>query len=217
MKDMKESLGDVRKADITHIRTPMLVYGARACEYGSSKYERANYMRPVESTRADFERLRSYLRAGLSHIQQTLDSMEAHQATDPNLTDDIGMRRAAYSEDIDPDTTGKVGPSKLPHLCGAVASLNMAITQATRAGLLPTDPGQPWVKVVVPVLVMSGEIDTKTRYAVYHGSQIVNGRAASWFPTHAQAARYARTLADGGAFVPTKRDPDCVYGVAEEV
>jgi hypothetical protein len=144
VKDMKESLSSTRKADLTHIRTPFMVYGSRACEYGSEKYERGNFLRPMPSQRENFLRLRAYLRAGVSHVMQVLDAMEAHQARDPQLEDVLGMQRAAYAEDTDEDTTGKVGPSGLPHLCGAVASLNMAITQATCAGLLPADPGQPW-------------------------------------------------------------------------
>lgn len=146
VSDMKEGLTSARKADITHIRTPFMVYGARACEYGSAKYERANYLRPTLCLREDFLRLRAYLRAAVSHIHQALDAMEAHQALDPRLEDEIGMRRAAYAEDFDEDTSGKAGPSGLPHLCGAVASLNMAITQATRAELIPADPGQPWAE-----------------------------------------------------------------------
>lgn len=144
VKDMKEALSSGRKPDITHIRTPLLVYGARACEYGSDRYERANYLRATDGTKADFLRLRAYLGAALRHVSAVVDSMEAHQAGDPQLDDVEGMKRAAYAEDTDAPPSGKVGPSLLPHLCGAVASLNMAITQATAAGLLPADPGQPW-------------------------------------------------------------------------
>ena len=146
LTDLKEGLSSNRKADTTHIRTPLLVYGARACEYGSAKYERANYLRPVGSTAGDFNRLRAYLRAAQSHITQVLDSMEMHQSQDPNLTDEAGMKRSAYCEDTDTKPGDKVGPSGLPHLCGAVASLMMGITQATTYGLLPADPGTPWVK-----------------------------------------------------------------------
>lgn len=143
-KDLKEALSGGRKADITHIRTPLLTYGARACEYGSEKYERANFLRETPGLKQDFERLRGYLRAALSHINTTLDSMEYHQANDPDLEDLEGMRAAAYCEDVDVKPNQPVVASRLPHLCGAVASLNMAITQATRCGLLPLDPGRPW-------------------------------------------------------------------------
>lgn len=148
LADMKEARTSARKADLTHLRTPFLTYGARACEYGGEKYERANYLRPTASITDDFARLRTYLRAGVAHTLAVLDAMELHQATDPRLADVEGMKRAAFCPDTDEDVTGKVGPSGLPHLCGAVASLNMAITQATRAGLLPADPGQPWKKRV---------------------------------------------------------------------
>jgi hypothetical protein len=144
LSDLKEGLSSARKADTTHMRTPFLVYGSRACEYGSAKYERANYLRPTGSVKKDFERLRAYLRAAESHIRTVLDAMELHQAQDPQLTDEAGMREAAYCKDTDTKPGDKVGPSGLPHLCGAVASLNMAITQAATYGLLPADPGQPW-------------------------------------------------------------------------
>ena len=152
LKDMKEGLSSTRKPDITHVRTPFMVYTSRPCEYGSSKYQRSNFARPVSATgygdmptREDFERLRSYLRAAQSHIAQVLDAMEYHQSLDPDLEDVDGMRRAAYAVDVDEDTTGKVGPSFLPHVAPACASLNMAVTQAVLSGLLPKDPGQPWV------------------------------------------------------------------------
>lgn len=144
--DQKESLSSGRKPDLTHMRVPTMVYNARACEYGVAKgYARGNFLRPTVSLREDFKRLRAYVAACLRHLGAITDAMEAHVALDPELVDDVGMMRAAYCSDEDQDLTGTVGPSGLPHLCGAVASLNMAVTQATRAGLLPADPGQPWV------------------------------------------------------------------------
>jgi hypothetical protein len=148
VKDLKESLSSGRKPDTTHVRTPLKVYTARGCEYGDrtqgGKYERANYLRPTGSVKGNFERLRGYLRAAVSHIEQTLDAMEMHQSTDPDLLDEDGMRTAAYAIDTDAKPGCPVGASHLPHLCGAAASLNMAITQAVTYGLLPADPGQPW-------------------------------------------------------------------------
>lgn len=143
--DQKEALTSARKPDVTHARTPLLVYNARACEYGCAKgYDRGNFLRRTATTSEDFKRLRAYLAAGLRHIMATLDQIERHQANDPHLVDIEGMKRAAYAPDTDPDPTGTVGPSGLPHLCGAAASLNMALAQAVDAGLLPADPGQPW-------------------------------------------------------------------------
>jgi hypothetical protein len=147
LADMKEGLSSGRKPDISHVRTPLMVYTARACEYGSAKYERANYLRPVGGPRADFERLRAYLRAAVGHTLATLDAMEAHQAQDPELNDVEGMRTAAFAVDNDAAPGATYPASGLPHLCGAAASLNMALTQAVAAGLLPADPGQPWRSV----------------------------------------------------------------------
>lgn len=150
-KDMKEGRRTGRKPDVTHIRRPLMVYGARACEYGNDKYERANYMRDaVDScgvpTPEDFESLREYLRACVDHVEKTLDSMEEYQAAAPELDDPVLMRRACYAADTDQTPGNPVPASGLPHLCGAVASLNMALKNATLCGLLPEDPGQPWRK-----------------------------------------------------------------------
>jgi hypothetical protein len=157
VKDLKEGLSSARKADVTQARGGIKRYLSRACEYGNAKYARANFLRPtveggkrggggaVEQTRADFERFRSYLRAASSHLDAVLDSMEYHQAIDNELVDADGMRRAAYAEDEDAKPGCPIGASGLPHVAHAVASLMMAIEQATLYGLLPHDPGQPWV------------------------------------------------------------------------
>ena len=144
LKDLKEALGARSKPDITHIRTPLMVYGSRACEYGNDKYERANYLRPVGSTKEAFERYRKYLRAGVSHLVAILDEMEWHQANDPDLQDEEGMKRAAFAADTDEGL--KFPASGLPHFAHAVASLNMCITQAVQAELLPPDPHKPWAE-----------------------------------------------------------------------
>ncbi len=151
MKDLKEGLSSSRKVDVTHVRSAIKRYIARACEWGSVRYERSNFLRRAAdslqepaSTRANFERLRGYLRAASSHIDATLDSMEAHQAIDPKLENAAGMKRAAYAEDTDAQPGCPHGHSGLPHLAGASASLMMAIEQATVYGLLPADPGRPW-------------------------------------------------------------------------
>lgn len=150
LKDVKEALSSARKADTTHVRRAFQIYTARPCEYGCDKYERANFMRmtgsspSTEPTKADFERFRAYLRAARDHIDETLESMERHQSQDPQLVDVEGLKRAAYAVDTDTKPGQKIGPSLLPHIAPACASLMMAITQATDCGLLPKDPGTPW-------------------------------------------------------------------------
>jgi hypothetical protein len=148
LKDLKEAMSGARKADTTHVRRSFQIYTARPCEYGSEKYERSNFMRRVsdgnQPAKADFERFRVYLRAARDHIDETLESMERHQAQDPQLVDVEGMKRAAYAVDTDAKPGQKIGASLLPHVAPACASLMMAITQATDCGLLPKDPGTPW-------------------------------------------------------------------------
>lgn len=147
MKDLKEALSTGRKADITHVRTGIMRYIARACEYGDAKYERANYLRYLPTFKEDFQRLRQYLRASANHILETLDSMEEHQSQDPELEDRAGMEMAAYAKDTDAKEDCPIGASGLPHLAHAAASLMMAIEQAIDCGLLPRDPGQPWAEL----------------------------------------------------------------------
>lgn len=150
LKDMKASLSSSYKPDITHVRSAFLAYTARPSEYGEDKYERANYQRSVAPegsagpTAADVKRFRAYLRAAAGHIFQVLDALEKHQANDPNFEDVEGFKKAAYAIDTDTKVGDKVGPSLLPHVAPACASLNMAITQAVNCGLLPADPGTPW-------------------------------------------------------------------------
>lgn len=151
MKDLKAALNSGIKPDISHVRTPLMVYTARACEYGNDKYQRANYARPAGTTADDFRRLRTYLRAAVGHIIATLDAMEMHQSLDPDLENAEGMKAAAYAPDLDATPGAKVGASCLPHVAHAAASMNMALTQATMYGLLPADPGQPWKSVPVAV------------------------------------------------------------------
>jgi hypothetical protein len=148
VKDLKEALSTARKPDTTHVRGTIRRYIARACEYGSAKYQRANFLRPVGLESGgfaeDFERLRQYLRAAVDHLEATLDAMEYHQSLDPLLEDDEGMILAAYAEDTDAKEGCPVGASGLPHLAHGAASLMMALEQAADAGLLPRDPGTPW-------------------------------------------------------------------------
>ncbi len=153
LKDLKEGLSSTRKPDLTHVRTPFMVYTARACELGNVRYCRSNFLRTVNPLgqtgipcKEDFNRYRSYLRACLSHVALTLDAMEAHQANDPDLLDVEGMKTAAYAADTDVSPESKIGASGLPHVSPACSSLMMAISQAVQCGLLPGDPGQPWVK-----------------------------------------------------------------------
>ena len=167
MKDMKESLTSTRKPDITHVRSCMMTYIARTCEYGSAKgYERANYQRSAgETMRDNFLRFRAYQRASLSHKLKILDAMEAHQANDPKLEDVEGMKRAVYCADTDAPPWAEFPASGLPHICGDMASNMMALQQAVDCGLLPEDPGTPWAVTPNQDFIASGPDLEKGRVA----------------------------------------------------
>lgn len=202
LQDMKEALGAAVKPDITHVRYSTMVYIARASEYGSAKYQRANYIRPVDGTAADFKRLRGYLRAAKAHIVRALDSMERHQSADPELEDVAGMLDAAYAPDTDAGPTFPA--SRLPHLSHAAASINMAIEQATLYGLLPADPGQPWTEI------MERPIDKLPNNAEGH-AELARRQAAE--RVESRSGRYEMVPIPGGAWAvrETNRD-DREYG-----
>ncbi len=145
LKDMKAALGNFTKADTTHVRMGIKRFIARVCTYGSIKYERANYLRPVGDSVADFRRFRAYLRAAQDHIGETLDLMESLQSSVEDLSEIpfSELAAACYAADTSPGND-KVGPSYLPHVAHAAASLMMGIQQAIDAGLLPKDPGPAW-------------------------------------------------------------------------
>ena len=143
LKDCKATLNGSGKPDLTHMRRAMMVYTSRACEYGNDKYVRSNYLRPTDSVAEDVERLRTYMRATISHIQFMLDDLESHQSQDPGLENEEGIREAILCPDLDEDGS-KIGPSGLPHISHACASIMMGLQQAVDSGLLPKDPGTPW-------------------------------------------------------------------------
>ncbi len=145
MRDMKEALGNARKPDITHVRKALKYHIARACEYGSDKYERANFMRDSGGTaKEQVEALRVYARAAMGHLDDFLESLEMHESTDPNFEDIDGLCLAMYAEDTDAKPGCKVGASHLPHLAHGAASFMMLLTKLVLGGWLPMDPGTPW-------------------------------------------------------------------------
>lgn len=157
LQDMKAALRSGAKPQFSHVRSGVKTYIARNCEYGSDKYERANYLRPTPSIADDFERLRGYAEAAERHLTGLTDSLERHQALDPLLEDVEGMKRAAYAADEE---------SGLPHVGGLVTSAMMLIEQAIQCGLLPKDPGQPWKKRPMTMVSFDPAGDEVVGYAL---------------------------------------------------
>lgn len=157
LKDMKQSLKGI-KPDISHVRFDSMVYESRPKEYGCDKYTRSNYLRPSEDDREAWNRFRSYIRGMVAHGVKTLDSMEAHQAQDPDLLDGEGMRAACFAPDTEIDGSG-FPPSHLPHVAHALASGSMGVCLAIDYGLLPKDPGQPWKETATPAPATDFDFD----------------------------------------------------------
>lgn len=134
--DMKEGL-TAGKPCLSEIPHAPLVYAARGFEYGHSpgKYERGNYLRPQVDRLADFHRMQFYLDAVFRHgTKLTTEMNRALGCTDCS---EVKLKAAAMAQDEE---------SGLSHLCGMLANLMMLVQQAVDAGLIPADPGQPWLK-----------------------------------------------------------------------
>jgi hypothetical protein len=168
MRDLKEALGSGRKPDTTHVRKTIRTYIARACEYGSAKYERANFMRAGDhaTVEAEIDALRVYARAAKDHIEEFLEAIERHQSTDPHFADVDGLRVAIYAEDTDSKPDCPVGASGLPHLAHGAASLMMLLTKLTMGKWLPEDPGTPWVSAE-PATAVDPRYDHKAPLSEY--------------------------------------------------
>lgn len=132
--DMKAGLIN-GKPQLSQFPLAAMIYATRAFEYGNSKYERGNYLRPTVDTLADFDRLLAYIDAGLRHLTKvTLEMNRVRGCTEMSKVD---LMAGAICTDLE---------SGLPHLCGAITSIAMGIQQAVDAGLIPADPGRPWEK-----------------------------------------------------------------------
>lgn len=147
-----EAIGDM-KAGLTgrHGARPKLsilpraglVYGARPLEYGDAKYARGNYHGPAPAalgTNAAALRVFGYIDAAMRHLSTVGDAGNKAMGTGGDL--------AAAIAAPDDQASGGFPPSMLPHLAHALASVMLAITVAVDDGLLPEDPGQPWIALM---------------------------------------------------------------------
>jgi hypothetical protein len=154
MGDERRAIGDM-KAGLTgrHGARPQLSilpragldYGARAIEYGAAKYARGNYHGPAPAALgADAAALRvlGYVDAAMRHLTAVADAANRALGTGGDIAAALACPDAAAS--------GGFPASGLPHLAHALASVLLGITVATDDGLLPADPGQPWVAALVP-------------------------------------------------------------------
>lgn len=134
--DMKEGLTG-GKPMLSELPYAALVYASRGFEYGHSpgKYERGNYLRPTVDILADFHRMQFYLDAVLRHTTKL--TTEMNRALGCGDKTEAELKAAAMTIDVE---------SGLSHLTGMLANGMMAVQQAVDAGLIPVDPGQPWLK-----------------------------------------------------------------------
>jgi hypothetical protein len=103
----------VSKPDLSHVRRALMVYVARAHEFGDQQPGRARGDWLERRTR---DALRNHLRAVVGHVMEELDALE------------LGGAAARDRE------------SGVLHLAHAAARINMAIAVGVLGGILPDDP-----------------------------------------------------------------------------
>ena len=133
LSDMK---GSQTKPPLSVLPKSALVYGSRACQWGAHRYSLGNFHRPPPEGLTPERRLLVYLDAVLRHATAVSDALNRAIGTETDLT------IAACDPDED---------SGLPHLAHLLASSMLAITCAVNDGLIPDDPGAPWLEAPVPM------------------------------------------------------------------
>jgi hypothetical protein len=131
----KPELGLIAKAPQIHI--------ARTHQWGNFKYlEAGNYLRPPPEGMSDLDRFMKYLSGVRRHLEDVLDMCMRFRSRG---------RLAPSSAQEAVGTPDK--ESGLPAIGAAATGLCIAIQQAVDAGLLPEDPGRPWLDRYEPTKV----------------------------------------------------------------
>jgi hypothetical protein len=143
-RDLKAGLTGT-KPQLAQLPFEALVYPCRALEYGGlpkpfGKYQLGNYHRPAPDNIDPAERVLGYLSAMLRHGGRVVSAVTRAKGVGGDV-------KAAFAS-RDDDHDGKFPPSMLPDLAGMAASALLAIQTAINDGLIPADPGRPWVDLI---------------------------------------------------------------------
>lgn len=113
------------------------VYGCRATEYGADKYARGNYFGAPPAGVDPVERFLGYIDAAQRHLGKIAQAINVAKGTGGDL-----VAACAVPDD---EASGGFPPSMLPHIAHAIAGLMIGVECGVHDGLLPPDPGQPWI------------------------------------------------------------------------
>jgi hypothetical protein len=114
------------------------VYGVRATEYGADKYARGNYHGAPPASVDPVDRFAEYIDAAQRHLGKIAQAINIAKGTGGDV-------RAACAV-VDDEASGGFPPSMLPHIAHAIAGLKILVECGVNDGLLPLDPGQPWIR-----------------------------------------------------------------------
>lgn len=137
-KDLKSALGG--KKPLFGLLSPApMNHWARAMQWGNFKYlESGDYLR-IPQGLSNIEVAIEYLSAAGRHIQDMCDSLIRYRAGGINAVKTL--EEAVYCADEE---------SYLPQIDHALASLGIVTQKLVDLGLLPEDPGTPWLNYYAP-------------------------------------------------------------------
>lgn len=153
-----------------------LVHGVRGTEYGADKYARGNYFGPPPAGVDPVDRFAGYIDAAIRHLGKIAQAINVAKGTGTDARVACGV--------VDDEASGGFPPSMLPHIAHAIAGMMIGVECGVTDGLLPADPGQPWI--------------SHPAYAE------VQARRST--PAKVINASYGQTLVEQG--LPQKDDPD---------
>lgn len=134
-----------------------LVYMSRALAFGAAKYRRGNYHGPCPEGVTREERYLGYVDAAIRHLTRVSDALNVALGT--------GGDTVAAASIKDSFAGGGFPASNLPDMAHALASIALAVVCGIADGLLPEDPGQPWVAEAKPEPGLPQKDDTAAERA----------------------------------------------------
>ncbi len=133
-RDLKAALGG-KKPLLAFCAPAALNHWARAHQWGNFKYLQAgNYLRENPEGVTDLEMALEYISAAQRHLAHISDNIVRYMAG--------GLRAAALPEIA---ASSEDAESHLPQWGHVLASVGIAIQKLADAGLIPADPGTPWI------------------------------------------------------------------------
>lgn len=138
LRDKTERAAGCPRPQMSLINYHGTVHEVRGAAYGADKYFRGNYHGAPPDSVDPVDRFAGYIDAAGRHLLKIAQAINVAKGTGGDV-------RAACAI-VDDEASGGFPPSLLPHISHAIAGLKIAVECGVHDGLLPADPGQPWMQ-----------------------------------------------------------------------